>query len=303
MIEERYQEVLEILNLELSRKDMVVLGALLKSQTDPTTFVDFETIRAQLEIEEGGRKGADPLIYRSLSWLEKTGFIRVDRSEHKHGYNSNVGLMHQVFRKTISEVTRDIAKELEEMNSDIEHLSSMNLEQLREDMISLAAGKQKIEKPVFAEGWEDVLNLIDDNVYSHLKKGDLVRFSLDWFSRTDVLTPARVNRMAQLLEIGIVFHGLEHSRLSKKQRKSFLKFRQIYGEQGYFPGYKVYERLDSTYQFVGRNNDGIVLIVSEKPMSATWIPRSSNTDLVDNAIQTFDSDYDAGVDITEMGSD
>ena len=64
---------------------MVVLGALLKSQTDPTIFVDFETIRAQLEIEEGGRKGKDSLIYRSLSWLEKTGFIRVDRSEYKHG--------------------------------------------------------------------------------------------------------------------------------------------------------------------------------------------------------------------------
>lgn len=303
MIEERYQEVLEILNLELTRKDMVVLGALLKSQGDPTTFVDFATIRAQLEIEEGGRKGKDSLIYRSLSWLEKTGFIKVDRNEHKHGYNSNVGLMHQVFRNAISGVTSDIAKVLEEIDSDIEQLSNMDLEQLRADMISLAAGKQKLEKPVFAEGWDDVLDLIEDKIYTHLKKGDLVRFSLEWISRVDMLTPDRVNRLAQLMGSGIIFRGLEHNKIGKELRKAFTNFLLAYREQGYQPGFRICERQDSTYQFVGRNSDGIVLIVSENPMSATWIPRSSNTDLVDNAIQTFDADYDAGVDITEMGSD
>lgn len=300
---EQYQEILEVLNFELSRKDMVVLGALLKSQKDPTTFVDFKTIRAQLEIVEGGRKGKDSLIYRSLSWLENIGFIRVDRSKHKHGYNSNVGLMHQVFRETIGRAKRVFTEELEEIESDIEHLSNMDLEHLREDMISLAAGKQKIERPIFAEGWEDVLQLIEDKVYSGLRKGDLVRFSLDWFSRTDVLTPNRVERVAQLLDKGIIFQGLDHNKLGKKQREAFIKFRQAYAEQGYLPGYRVCKRHDSTYQFVGRKNEGVVLIVSENPMSATWIPRTSNSDLVDNAIQVFDTDYEAGVDITELMSD
>jgi len=303
MIDEPYQEVLEILNFELSRKDMVILGALLKSQGDPTTFVDFEAIRAQLDIEEGGRKGKDSLIYRSLSWLEKNGFIKVDRSEHKHGYNSNVGLMHQVFRKAISEATRDTTKELKEIDSDIEQLSNIDIEQLREELIFFAAGKQKVEKPVFAVGWEDVLQLIEDKVYSHLKKGDYVRFSLEWLSRVDVLTPIRVDRLGKLMGLGINFRGVEHNTISRQQREAFKKFALTYREQGHQPGYRICERQDSTYQFVGRNNEGIVLIVSENPMSATWIPRDANPELIDNAIQTFDADYDAGVDITEIGSD
>lgn len=303
MTEERNQEVLEILNFELNRKDMVVLGALLKSQPDPSSFVDFETIRTQLEIDEGGKKGKDSLIYRSLSWLEKNGFIRVDRSEHKHGYNSNVSLMHQVFQRAISGITQDTAKELEEINADVEKISNMDLMQLREDMIAFAAGKQEIERPVFAEGWKDVLDLIEDKVYNGLKKGDIIRFSLDWFNRTDVLTPYRVERLGQLMASGVIFQGLEHNRISKEQREAFVEFRQTYGEQGYLPGYKVCEKQDSTYQFVGRNDEGIVLIVSENPMSATWIPRSSNRDLVENAILTFDEDYNEAVDITEIGSD
>jgi hypothetical protein len=303
MIEDQHREILETLNLKLSRKSMMVLGAILKSQIEPTSFVDFKTIRSQLDIDEGGRKGKDSLIYRNLSWLEKTGFIRVNRSEHEHGYNSDVGLMHEVIRKAINHETKNITKELKKIESDIEYLSNMDLEQLREEMISIALGKQKIEKPVFAEGWEDVLQLIEDKVYTNLENGDIVRFSLEWLSRADVLTPKRVNRLTELMESGINFRGLEHNKIDKEQRDIFTKFLLAYRKQGYHPEFRVFERQDSTYQFVGRNNEGIVLIVSENPMSATWIPRSSNSDLVENAIQTFDTDYEVAVDITEMRGD
>ncbi|TFH03077.1 MAG: hypothetical protein E4H14_17185 [Candidatus Thorarchaeota archaeon] len=303
MIEEQYEEVFEILNFEMTRKDIVILGAILKSQSDPSVFVDFEDIRAQLAIEEGGKKGKDSLIYRSLSGLERTGFIRVDRSEHKHGYNTDVGLMNEVFRKAIRETTAEIGKELVEIDAEIEQISNIDLGDLASDMILLAAGKQKIEKPIFAEGWENVLQLIDDKVYSHVKKGDRVRFSLEWLSRPDMITPLRVDRLGKLMENGVIFLGLEHNKVSKQQRDLFKKFTFAFREKGYQPGFRICVRKDSTYQFVGRNDEGIVLIVSENPMSATWIPRSANPDLVDNAIETFDTDYDAGEDIADIGGD
>ena len=84
------EEVLEIIGLGKTRKDMVVLGALLKAQKKPTDFINFKTLREQLAIDEGSRKGKDPLIYRSLSGLKKEGFLKIDKSGHKHGYNSNI---------------------------------------------------------------------------------------------------------------------------------------------------------------------------------------------------------------------
>ena len=298
----QFQAIIEILDFEIQRKDMIVLGAILKSQKDPTDYVDFEAIRAQLEIDEGGRKGKDSLIYRSLSWLEKAGFIKVDRSEHKHAYNSDVGLIHSVFRKAMNESTREIENEISKIDSDIEVLSEMDTEELGSEMISIAAGHKKIEKPVFAEGWEDVFQLIDDKIYNYVKKGDLIRFSLEWLSRPELITPTGVERIGSLFEKGIIFHGLEHNKVDKQQQDILKKFTLFFREQGYQPGFRIYERQDSTYQFVGRNNDGIVLIVSENPMSATWIPRSANPELIDNAIKTFDTDYDAGIDIEQIGS-
>ncbi|MHA1480781.1 MAG: hypothetical protein ACTSQZ_05115, partial [Candidatus Thorarchaeota archaeon] len=258
----QYQAIIEILDFELHRKDMIILGAILKSQQDSTSYVDFETIRAQLAIDEGRRKGKDSLIYRSLSWLEKTGFIKVDRSEHKHGYNSDVGLMHNVFREAMKEATREIKSEIKDIDSEIEVLSTIDTEDLASDIISIAAGKHKIERPVFAVGWEDVLQLIDDKIYNQVEKGDIVRFSLEWLNRPDMITPTRVERIGNLLENGIIFQGLEHNKISKEQQEAFKGFTLFFREQGYQPGFKIYERSDATYQFVGRGEEGIVLIVS-----------------------------------------
>ena len=302
MSDAQYQAIIEILDFELHRKDMIVLGAILKSQSGPTSYVDFETIRAQLAIDEGGRKGKNSLIYRSLSWLEKAGFIKVNRSKHKHGYNSDVGLMHRVFRKAMKEATKEIKSEIRNLDSEIEVLTKMDSEDLASNMISIAAGKNKIERPVFAVGWEDVFQLLDDKIYSYVEKGDIVRFSLEWLNRPDMITPVRIERIGSLLENGIIFQGLEHNKIDKEQQNLLKKFTLFFREKGYQPGFRIYERKDATYQFVGRGDEGIVLIVSENPMSATWIPRSSNPQLVDNAIKTFDEDYAAGIDITEVGS-
>ena len=65
-------------------------------------------------------------------------------------------------------------------------------------------------------------------------------------------------------------------------------------------GYKVFPRKYSTYQFIARNSEGIVLVVSESLLSATWIPRSANPELVDNAIDAFDRDYEMGTDLLEF---
>ena len=302
MSDVQYQEIIEILDFELHRKDMIILGAILKGQRDPTSYVDFETIRAQLAIDEGGRKGQDSLIYRSLSWLEKAGFIKVDRSKHKHGYNSDVGLMHKVFRKKMKEAIKETKSEIRDLDSVIEVLTNMDSEDIASDMISISAGKHKIERPVFAEGWENVFQLIDDKIYDHLKRGGFVRFSLEWLSRPEMITPLRIERIGKLLENGIIFHGLEHTKIDEEQQDLLKKFTIFFREQGYQPGFRVSDRKEATYQFVGRNNEGIVLIVSENPLSATWIPRSSNPELVDSAIKTFDDDFNAGIDIEEIGS-
>ena len=290
-------DILEIIDWDLKRKDMIVLGALLKAQSEPTTFVDFESLREQLAKDEGGKKGKDSLIYRSLSWLEQTGLIQVDRSGHKHGYNSNVGMMHEVLRKELRNKSSDLMKEIKALDAEIHTMSEIGADSLAADIVALAAGAHTVDKPVFAQGWQNIIKLLDDKVYRNLKKNDIVRFTLEWYDRPEELEEPRVDKIEEMLKRGVEVRGLEHRKLEKKSFKRFAQKIKDFHQKGYKAGLRVCLREDSTYQFVGRNSEGILLIVSENPLSVTWLPRSANPELLDNAIQSFDKDYSEGSDV------
>jgi predicted transcriptional regulator len=294
-------EVLEIIDLDLNKKDMIVLGALLKAQNEPTAFVDFESLREQLAKDEGGKKGKDSLIYRSLSWLEQAGLIRVDRSGHKHGYNSNVGMMHTVLKQLIKAKSSDLAKEIRVLDAEIQMMSEVNADSLAADIIAIAIGSKLVERPVFAQGWQNIIKLIDEKVYRNIKKNDIIRFTLEWYNQPEEVEEPRADIIEELLKMGVEVRGLEHRKPEKKQFHRFTQRISVYLQKGYKAGLRLCLRRDSTYQFVGRNSEGILLIVSENPLSATWLPRSVNPELVDNAIQSFDKDYFEGSDVLTIG--
>jgi predicted transcriptional regulator len=294
-------EVLEAIDLNLNKKDMIVLGALLKAQSEPNRFIDFETLREQLAKDEGGKKGKDSLIYRSLSWLEQTGLIQVDRSGHKHGYNSNIGLMHKVVKQVIRSKSSILTKEIKALDAEIQLMSEINPDALAADIIALATGTQPVERPIFAQGWQNILRLLDQKIYRNLKKNDILRFTLEWYDRPKELEEPRALNIESILKSGVEIRGLEHRKLKKERARRFTQRFDHYSQAGYKVGFRFCMRKDSTYQFVGRNSEGILLIVSENPLSTTWLPRSANPELVDDAIQTFDRDYLEGTDISSLG--
>jgi DNA-binding PadR family transcriptional regulator len=293
------EEVLEILELEVSRKDMVVLGALLKAQKSPSEFVDFESLREQLAKDEGGRRGKDPLIYRSLSRLEKDGFLKIDRSGHTHGYCSSIAMMESAIEKMLEEKLKNVENEMKEIDVDIATLSSLESDALATRLVDHATGRTRKEQSVFAQGWDNILRLHDDKVIKGLKKGDVVRVSLQWLSQTDYMNPKRLKQSFSVIKRGVEFRALDHDRIEREFRENMRKILEDAHQLGSV-GYRVYPRKDSTYQFMARNKEGIVLIVSESPLSATWIPRTANPELVDNAIEGFDRDFERGTDLLDF---
>lgn len=295
-----HEEVLDIIGLDKTRKDMIVLGALLKAQKSQGDFIEFATLRKQLDIDEGSRKGKDSLIYRSLSWLEKGGFLKIDKGGHKHGYSSNIVGIEKALGKILSKKLKTLDKELKQVDSEVAAFSDMNSDLMASGVIELAAGKKKIEKPVFAQSWEAILKLLDDKIYHGLKKGDVVRIKLEWLTQINYLDPKRALNIEKLLEKGVEVRALDHDRGEKNLRESMKQLLAKMRGISENIGYRILPRKDATYQFIGRNAEGIVLVVSESPLSATWLPRGSNADLVDNAIESFDTDYDLGTDMLDF---
>jgi predicted transcriptional regulator len=294
-------DALETIDLGLNRKDMVVLGALLKAQGEPAAFVDFDSLREQLAKDEGGKKGKDSLIYRSLSWLEENGLIEIDRSGYRHGYNSNIGLMHKVVKRAIRNKASILLKEIKALDTEIQILSEISPDSLGADIISLSTGAQPEERTIFAQGWQSIMKLLDDKIYHSLKRNDILRFTLEWYDQPEQPEKSRVLNIESILKSGVEIRGLEHRKFKRETVRRLAKKYSQYSQLGYKVGFRHCMREDSTYQFIGRNSEGILLIVSENPLSATWLPRSANPELVDDAIQTFDRNYREGNEISSFG--
>ncbi|MFW9981460.1 MAG: hypothetical protein ACFFE3_06065, partial [Candidatus Thorarchaeota archaeon] len=58
-----------------------------------------------------------------------------------------------------------------------------------------------------------------------------------------------------------------------------------------------------TYFQVSLNNDNMALIITEEPMTATWITRDFNPDLIDNAVEAFDKAWKEAKSLLEMNLD
>ena len=59
-------------------------------------------------------------------------------------------------------------------------------------------------------------------------------------------------------------------------------------------------RDDATYQFVSKSGEGMMLVVAEAPLAATWISRDSNLLLVEAAVASFEEDYQKAERLTEL---
>jgi hypothetical protein len=75
-----------------------------------------------------------------------------------------------------------------------------------------------------------------------------------------------------------------------KGARTFIQHLKDLMEQGLKFDFRIYEG-PKTYFQVSFNNENMALVITEDPMTATWITRDFNPDLIDNAIKTFDRDW------------
>ncbi|MFW9814262.1 MAG: hypothetical protein ACFFF9_17500, partial [Candidatus Thorarchaeota archaeon] len=221
---------------------------------------------------------------------------KIDKTGHTHGYCSSIAMMQTALEKMLGEKMKSFEDELVNVNSDITTLSSMDSDTVASRLVDIATGKKRKDRTAFAEGWDNIIRLHNEKIAKGLKKGDVVRITLQWFSNVDYQDPKRLKRTLAVIRQGADFRALDHDRNEKELRKYFREYIMKEPEMSNV-GYRIFPREDRTYQFMARNKEGIVLFVSESPLSATWIPRTENPSLVDNAIDGFDRDYEKGIDI------
>ncbi|MFQ5833074.1 MAG: hypothetical protein ACE5H4_10255 [Candidatus Thorarchaeota archaeon] len=299
MNQKRFEETLRILDLTASEKRFQVLGALLRAQAEPGLSVGFDDIYDGLGGPGEKTTVAHSLIYRCLTSLEEQGFIHVDRGSYKHGYIASSDTILTALNRLTQDKIDFLEEEIGRLGSEEQSVGRLDIDLLSTNMIELLTGEQSGEQTRFGHGVDGVRRLIESEIYSKAKEGDIVRASLDWIIHRPSVSDKRLRPMVELAEKGVELRGLGRLKLRRKVMHSFATLYKKLKQRGLKVGLRFMLNPKATYQLLGRNDEGIILIASEQPFTATWIPRSENPFLIDDAIDTFDRDYFQARDVLE----
>ncbi len=291
---------LAIIGVNPEERKMVVLRALIKAQKDHESFVSFEEFKESFMIEEGEKSVSDPLLYRSLASLEKDGYIIVDRTGYRHRYGSSHKVMRIGLKKAKQAATEKLESMVNEIDSEITSLEHLDSGTLAGEFMSIMTGRRIRTKPIFAEGLQSCFGVIDREVCKTANRGDVIRFTSDWL-RAEEDIEGRLTNILDCLgksgaEVRILCRSNENSILTEEYRVIIQKLH----EQGHRLEMRRFPRDDATYQFVSKSGEGMMLIIAEAPLAATWISREANLLLIDSAIESFEEDYEKAETLTEM---
>ncbi len=294
------ESALALVGFDPEERRMVVLRALIKAQKRHETFVTFEDIKEAFLVEEGEKGVSDPLLYRSLTSLEKDGFIIVDRTGYRHKYGSSHKVMRVGLKKAKDVAVDELERKVAALESEIETLKQLDSESLSNQFMSTMMGRRVRAPPIFVEGFGPCFSLIEREICRKANRGDIIRFTTDWMRAEE----DRSERIPGIFDC-LSKRGAETRILCRSDEKDgfIAEFRGVIQKlrnSSYNIELRQMVRNDATYQFVSRSGEGMALIVAEDPLAATWISRDSNAMLLNSAIESFEEDYARATSLTEL---
>jgi len=287
-----------------------VLRIILRKQLEQGVPVPFKDIESQIQAEAGNKSIVRPQIYRWLASLGKEGYLSVDRFSKPHRYSATVETLAATLGEARTRALMSLERERMRLVSDIQKIyashdsdkresESPDFSRLAGDTIELITGVRQRSVVRFAEGLEQINRLVDSEVYSAVRKGDILRLSMGQRGTSFVTAEQHAKAVSRLAKKGAILRVLLSKHFDTDSRIGSLivdTYRSLI-QDSLDVSLRKRTRTEETYQMVARNSDRVVLMVSEEPLAATFIPRFINQELVDDAIARFDAEFGIATDV------
>ena len=291
--------VLHLLGFNLEGGKFRVLRAILTSVNEDKPSITYNELAARIE-ESEGKQITRQLAYRYIKGLEAEGFIDVDRSRYRRQYRASYDMIIHAIEKKRDLILEDLHQKQKNFTKELEVVEDINTTSLARRTREILAGRKFPERTRAVEGFVDVQKLIDDVIYNRAEDGDVIRLTLDWVG-FDVLSRKRREVITERIgdrdvKFKILFHKTPDDRVLKFFKEGLLHA----SESKWNVDIRFCPRDERTYEIAALNRYGIVLIMSLAPLTALWVPHTENELLTNDAIDSFDREFEEGKTIQEV---
>jgi hypothetical protein len=291
---------------------MNLLSVILKLEKDPPIPLAFADIYDQLLQEEQGSKLSKAWVHRVLKSLVEVQLVRVENpTAHRKKYIADVNTVMAGLEQLKSNRISELETQKSELDNTLSDITKLDCGVLAQQFVKSVTGAQQKISSRIVRGVDELHRVLRYNMLDVAKKGDKIRATVLWLGpfvgegtleRTRKFVEAAqrgadvrymlstdVFRLDEMMDTASMMEGaMELIRSVHELRQSGVKFDvRIYDGQ-------------KTYNQVSLNNDNMALVIAEDPVTATWITRDFNPDLIDNAVKAFDEEWKKAKSFLEM---
>ena len=282
---------------------MSILEVILKLQKDSPSPLAFADIYDQLLKDEPNTKLTKAWVHRVLKMLTETKLVRPENpTAHRKKYLADVNTLMAGFEELKGRKIEELEAKQREIETELTEVSALDCGHLSKEFVKGITGRTEEVSSRIVRGVEELHRVLRFNMLEKAGEGDIIRATLLWVGPFITETSkARVKRFFDATEQGAEVRYLISTDIFQAEQDSGVQ-ESLHGLIGMMQevrdlrarGKKFDGRLYSgpkTYNQVSFNTESMALIIAENPVTATWITREFNPDLIDNAVKTFDKDW------------
>ena len=279
---------------------MSILMATLQLQEDPPIPLEFGKIYEQLMKDNPSLSLTKQWVMRILNELVESKMIRLeDPASRKKRYIADVNTVMAGLERLKSERAEELENEIERLSHEHEEVSSLDCGALAKEFVGGILGKEQEISSRIVRGVDELHTVLRYNMLDIAKEGDIIRATVLWIGPfIDEATRERTMRFVEAAKRGAEIRYFVTTDIFKidDQVEAKMRIEPILALlrnliELRMAGVKFNVRLyagEKTYNQISFNRESTALIIAENPVTATWITRDFNPDLIDNAVSAFD---------------
>ena len=289
-----------------------LLNVILKLQKDSPIPLTFATIYNQLQEDEPQSKLTKAWVHRVLKSLVEAQLVRVENpSAHRKQYIADVNTVMAGLEQLKSGRIQLLETQKNEVEQTLVEVTQLDCGVLVQQFVKNVTGTQQKISSRVVHGVEALHRVLKFNMLDVAKKGDIVRATVLWmgpFVDSDTLDRSR--KFVEAAERGAEVRYLitmDFFDLEEKAERVFnikdalvlmAQVRELIKKGAKFD-IRIFDG-QKTYNQVSLNKENMALVIAEDPVTATWVTRDFNPDLIDNAVKAFDRDWKKAKSFLEM---
>ncbi|MFW9886955.1 MAG: hypothetical protein ACFFER_02160 [Candidatus Thorarchaeota archaeon] len=296
---------------EQESRTVSVLRAILKIQGNPPVPRTFAEIYDSVLKENPDGKLSKAWVHRVLRPLIETKLVRAEgQSVRRKGYIADVNTLMTGLEQLKTNKLEEIDKQISELQTDLDKIIKLDCGVLAQQLVKELTGETRPPTTRIVRGVDELDRILRYNITSVAKKGDIIRATVLWLTP---LLKGGEDRMMKFIDAAnkgaevrylvtidifsaqeLVNRDMDTRKMMgivegiRKMRKAGAKF-----DVRIFPGVR-------TYSQVSLNRESTALIITENPLTATWLTREFNPDLIDNAVTSFDEHWKSAISLFEL---